>query len=53
MRLPSCIFYEMVTLQHPFNGRNIYELMKSICSGLYAPLPPPYGCVGRPSDEVF
>eukprot|EP00667_Euglena_gracilis_P002690 EG_transcript_2693 len=39
----GCIFYEMVTLQHPFNGRNIYELMKSICSGLYAPLPPPYG----------
>ena len=28
----------MITLNHAFNGRNIYELMKAICVGRYNPI---------------
>mmetsp|Transcript_102641 Transcript_102641/g.173971 ORF Transcript_102641/g.173971 Transcript_102641/m.173971 type:complete len:371 (-) Transcript_102641:15-1127(-) len=34
----GCVLYEMITLNHAFNGRNIYELMKAICVGRYNPI---------------
>jgi NIMA (never in mitosis gene a)-related kinase len=38
----GCIFYEMCTLQHAFDGRNIKMLMKHILKGTYPPIPPQY-----------
>eukprot|EP00698_Gefionella_okellyi_P013099 TRINITY_DN3566_c0_g1_i1.p1 TRINITY_DN3566_c0_g1~~TRINITY_DN3566_c0_g1_i1.p1 ORF type:complete len:493 (-),score=151.02 TRINITY_DN3566_c0_g1_i1:20-1498(-) len=38
----GCILYELMTLRHPFEGRDMAALVRAIISGRFAPLPRHY-----------
>ena len=35
----GCILYELCTLRHPFEARDIQGLSRAICRGVYVPIP--------------
>ncbi|XP_059819982.1 serine/threonine-protein kinase Nek5-like isoform X2 [Hypanus sabinus] len=38
----GCVLYELSTLNHPFEGNNLHQLVVKICKGHYAPIHPRY-----------
>ncbi|KAM6180393.1 serine/threonine-protein kinase Nek5 [Erethizon dorsatum] len=36
----GCVLYELCTLKHPFEGRNLHQLALRICQARVAPIPP-------------
>ncbi|XP_067889513.1 serine/threonine-protein kinase Nek5-like isoform X2 [Heterodontus francisci] len=38
----GCVLYELATLNHPFEGNNLHQLVVKICRGRYAPINPRY-----------
>ncbi|XP_041054601.1 serine/threonine-protein kinase Nek5-like [Carcharodon carcharias] len=38
----GCVLYELATLNHPFEGNNLHQLVVRICKGHYAPINPRY-----------
>lgn len=40
----GCVLYELCALRHPFQGRNIRELVGRIMKGAYRPIPAIYRC---------
>ncbi|XP_072900088.1 serine/threonine-protein kinase Nek5-like isoform X3 [Hemitrygon akajei] len=38
----GCVLYELSTLNHPFEGTNLHQLVVKICKGHYAPIHPRY-----------
>ncbi|XP_067841974.1 serine/threonine-protein kinase Nek5-like [Heptranchias perlo] len=38
----GCVLYELSTLNHPFEGNNLHQLVVKICRGRYAPINPRY-----------
>lgn len=38
----GCVLYELCALRHPFQGRNIRELVGRIMKGAYRPIPATY-----------
>ena len=38
----GCLIYEMCSLKVPFDGENIYQLMTSISTGVFSPIPEKY-----------
>ena len=38
----GCILYEMMALRRPFEAGNVPALVRNICRGTYAPLPPAF-----------
>lgn len=43
----GCVLYELCSLRHPFEGRNIRDLVGKIMRGAYRPLPTAYRCAQR------
>ncbi|XP_067419163.1 serine/threonine-protein kinase Nek5 [Emydura macquarii macquarii] len=38
----GCVFYEMCTLKHPFEGNSLHQLVLKICRGHFIPVSPKY-----------
>ncbi|XP_078077582.1 serine/threonine-protein kinase Nek5-like [Mustelus asterias] len=38
----GCVLYELASLNHPFEGNNLHQLVVRICKGRYAPISPRY-----------
>ncbi|XP_058404064.1 serine/threonine-protein kinase Nek5 [Diceros bicornis minor] len=36
----GCVLYELCTLKHPFEGRNLHQLVLKICQAHFAPISP-------------
>ncbi|XP_014645504.1 PREDICTED: serine/threonine-protein kinase Nek5 [Ceratotherium simum simum] len=36
----GCVLYELCTLRHPFEGRNLHQLVLKICQAHFAPISP-------------
>ncbi|XP_060050868.1 serine/threonine-protein kinase Nek5 isoform X2 [Erinaceus europaeus] len=38
----GCVLYELCTLKHPFEGRNLHQLVLKICQAHFVPISPRY-----------